>query len=214
MKEDILEQLVEDWLQAQGYFTRTNQKFAPKKGVPGYVGRLHGNGSDMDVIGIHPGKTGPERVMVVNCKSWQDGFDIAVTAHRLNNESDLTESGKELWKHFRELVKPIWTDAFLETLQDVAHCGDEFTYVTAVTWACDPEHKDHWENNPNFKAALKGNPIRFLTLRDMLDHVFSKLGTTVESSQFSRTLQLLKAAKIDLSLKPAAPIAKAPSKAS
>ena len=199
MKEDILEQLVEDWLQAQGYFTRTNQKFAPKRGEEGYDARAHCIGSDIDVIGIHPGETGVKRVMVVSCKSWQDGFDIGTTASKLVNEPHAMLAGKEYWKHFRELVIPEWTNAFLRVLRETANT-DEFTYVTAVTFACDPSNKGCWENNSVFNNALKNNPIRLMTLRDMLNDVFEKLGTTVESSQFSRTLQLLKAAKINLSL--------------
>jgi hypothetical protein len=30
MKEDILEQLVDDWLQSRGYFTQHNLKFKPR----------------------------------------------------------------------------------------------------------------------------------------------------------------------------------------
>ena len=33
MKEDILEQLVDDYLQTEGYFTRHNLKFKPDPGI-------------------------------------------------------------------------------------------------------------------------------------------------------------------------------------
>ena len=222
MKEDILEQLVEDWLQAKGYFTRANLKFRPAKDCEGYDSKRDSVASDIDVVGIHPGKVGAERVYVVNCKSWQQGFPIAKTLRDLGgkaaaklgeSEEDPVEAvgvvedkpgsklgGRDVWKHFRELVRDRWSTAFLTTLREVAHSGDQFTYVTAVTFARDPQNKELWEGNPDFKKALKGNPIRFLTLRDMLGEVFPLLGTSVESSQFSRTLQLFKAAKITLSL--------------
>ena len=202
MKQDILEQLVEDWLQAKGYFTRANLKFAPSKDSLGYVEQLDRIPSDIDVIGIHPGKQGAERVYAVNCKSWQDGFDIAKTARKLCEMPEAMIGGKPHWKHFRELVVPRWTDAFLQALRDTTNNDDQFTYVTAVTFACDPHAKDAWELNSTFKAALCNNPIRFVTLREMLSEVFSGLGTTVESSQFSRSLQLFKAAGIDLRIMP------------
>ncbi|WP_395752921.1 hypothetical protein [Prosthecobacter sp.] len=202
MKEDILEQLVEDWLQARGYFTRANLKFRPVDGSEGYDSKLDSVASDIDVIGIHPGKTGPERVYVVNCKSWQDGFPISRIVRALRDKPDSLLNGKAHWKHFRELANPRWTRAFWQALQVVSHCGDEFTYVTAVTFARDPQNKREWTESPQFKQALKGNPVKFLTLRDMLEEVIEKLGTTVESSQFSRTLQLFNAANIHLKLTP------------
>jgi hypothetical protein len=74
MKEDILEQLVDEYLQHQGYFTRHNIRFKPEVDHPEYIQRMDAVASDIDVIGIHPTLQGPARVMVVSCKSWQDGF--------------------------------------------------------------------------------------------------------------------------------------------
>lgn len=203
MKEDILEQLVEDWLQAQGYFTRANLKFRPVEGSEGYDAKLDRVPSDIDVIGIHPGKEGSERVYVVNCKSWQDGFEIQKTARKLRENPNAMLGGKEYWKHFREFSMPRWTDAFLAALRGLTHC-EQFTHFTAVTLACDPQNKADWEENEMFGRAMQGNPVRFITLPEMLGHVFSRLGTSVESSPFSRTLQLFKAAGLDVTLKPKA----------
>jgi len=66
--------------------------------------------------------------------------------------------------------------------------------VTAVTWLNGA--KRAWESNPDFLSALQGNPIRLLTLEEMVAGVTELLGTTVANSQFSRTMQLLKAAKL------------------
>lgn len=41
MVEDVLEQVVDDWLRRQGYFTRTNVRFGPRLGDAGYVSRDH-----------------------------------------------------------------------------------------------------------------------------------------------------------------------------
>ena len=54
MKEDILEQLVDDYLQSQGYFTRHNIKFRPRSDHPDFVKLKDSNHSDIDVVGFHP----------------------------------------------------------------------------------------------------------------------------------------------------------------
>jgi hypothetical protein len=69
-----------------------------------------------------------------------------------------------------------------------------FTYVTAVTLLCaDDDATMSWTNRPDFKRRLENNPIKLLSLAEMLEEVFPKLGTTVASSNFSRSLQLIKA---------------------
>ena len=201
MKEDILEQLVEDWLQSRGYFTRANLKFKPSRHHVDYKSNMDSVASDIDVLGFHPRRTGPDAVLVVGCKSWQDGFGIGDMAHALVNDQNRKVGNKEAWKHFRELVIPKWTEAFLTAIERDTGTK-EFTYVTAVTVAYDEHNKPQWENNPTFKAALRNNPLQIVTLHEMLTEIFDKLGTSVESSQFSRTLQLIKAAGMNVSLTP------------
>ena len=53
MKEDVLEQVVDDYLQTQGYFTRHNLRFKPDPGHPQYVSRDDSVPSDVDVIGFN-----------------------------------------------------------------------------------------------------------------------------------------------------------------
>ena len=62
MKEDILEQLVDDYLKAVGFFTIHNVKFKPSPTDPDYVAKDDCVASDIDVIGYHPLKQGPDRV--------------------------------------------------------------------------------------------------------------------------------------------------------
>lgn len=205
MKEDILEQLVEDWLQSKGYFTRANVKFKPDRKRGDYDRRKDSVASDIDVIGFHPTLDGPEAVMVVGCKSWQDGFSVRDMVAALTANPNKLIGNKEAWKHFRELVSDKWTDGLITTIQ--AKTGrTRFTYVTAVTLIADPQNRHLWHTTERFRSALRGNPIQLVTLREMLGEVFGQLGTTVESSQFSRTLQLLKAAGITLELHDTAPV--------
>jgi hypothetical protein len=200
VKEDILEQLVEDWLQSRGYFTRANLKFKPSPTHADFIYNKDSVTSDIDVIGVNPNLNTPDSIMVVCCKSWQGGFHIADIVNALLNKPELPIGNKETWKHFRELVRPKWTEAFFEAVRKSTG-KEQFIYVTAVTVASDEQNKPMWENNSHFKKALRGNPLKFLTLREMLEEVFTQLGTTVEASQFSRTLQLIKAAGMVVNLK-------------
>jgi hypothetical protein len=188
MKEDILEQLVDDYLLAKGYFTRHNIKFKPRTDHPEYISKDDSNHSDIDVLGYHPLLEGPNRVVAVSCKSWQGGFDVETGLSDLSKNRKV--SGRDAWKRFRELVRPKWSEAFLSTIKNETG-STEFTYVTAVTvLKGDPLL---WENELQFQSAMNYNPIQIWTLADMLTELFPMLGTTVASSQLSRTLQLIKA---------------------
>ncbi|MBV9495514.1 MAG: hypothetical protein JOZ54_14790, partial [Acidobacteria bacterium] len=188
MKEDILEQVVDDYLQAKGYFTRHNLKFRPRADHALFVKNQDSNHSDIDVIGIHPRRSGVDAVVVVSCKSWQGGFDVEGWLSAL--EHNKTVSGREAWKHLRELVRPKWSEAFVDAVEEVA--GTRlFTYVTAVTAVRGDARR--WEEYAPFRDALQGNPVRLLSLRMMLDDLYPMLSTTVANSDLGRLLQLLKA---------------------
>ena len=166
MKEDILEQLVDEYLQHKGYFTTHNVKFKPSKKHPDYNSRQDSVHSDIDVLAFHPKLEGPEHVLIVNCKSWQGG---------LNPQSKITEfennkivSGREAWRGFRELLKPKWSEAFVDKIYDVTG-SKEFMHVTAVTVL--KGERAIWENYEPFQKALNNNPVKIITLNDMLDEL-------------------------------------------
>jgi hypothetical protein len=188
MKEDVLEQLVDDYLLAKGYFTRHNLKFKPRTDHPDFVSKDDSNHSDIDVLGYHPLLSGPERVVAVSCKSWQGGFNV--TAALRDIASNRRVSGRFAWKFFRELVRPKWSEAFRAAVERETG-SNQFTYVIAVTVL--KGQASLWENEPSFQEAMNHNPIRIWTLSDMLTELFPTLGTTVASSQLGRTLQLMKA---------------------
>jgi hypothetical protein len=190
MKEDILEQLVDDFLQSKGYFTKKNIKFKPDWQHPDFQSKKDSNHSDVDVIGINPNIQGPERVWVVSCKSWQSGFDPGSIIRAIEQKKIM--SGRDAWKAFRELVEPKWTQAFLAAVKGLTAC-ESFTYVTAVTKLFGD--KTQWENYPPFISSLRGNPIRIITLQEMAKSILPNLNTTLASSDLGRTLQLLKTAE-------------------
>lgn len=195
MKADILEQLVDDYLQARGYFTRHNLKFRPRKDHPDFNPKQDSNHSDIDVLGFNPKLDGPARVLAVSCKSWQNGFRVRSKIAEL--ESNKIVSGREAWRAFRELMEPKWSEAFISTIQDATGSA-QFTYVTAVTVL--KGEKREWESYPRFQNAMRSNPVQLLTLTDMLTYLIPELGTTIAGSQLGRTLQLLKASGYSLGL--------------
>lgn len=130
-KEDILEQLVEEFLVHRGYFVRHNVKFLPRKDHADFDSQQDSNHSDIDVLAYHPRKNGADRVWAVSCKSWQAGFNPAKKLKQIKENKVV--SGREAWKGFRELTSPKWSEAFIEaggssdrTKQlHVCHCCNE-----------------------------------------------------------------------------------------
>lgn len=188
MKEDILEQLVDEYLQHQGYFTRHNIKFRPDAAHAEYDSQQDSSSSDIDVIGIHPNLHGPERVMVVTCKSWQGGFrpQYWVTAIEQNK----TVNGRDAWRAFREISNDKWAQCFVQKVREISG-AQEFTYVTAVTTI--KGDRAPWEMCEPFIHRLENNKIKLLTLEDMLSRLYPTITTTQASSTIGRVLQLMKA---------------------
>lgn len=202
VKEDVLEQLVDDYLMHQGYLTRHNLRFAPSAEHADYDRRKDAVSSDIDVIGYNPKLHGTDRVWVVSCKAWQQGFDPAAKVAQIRKSKIV--SGRDAWKGFRELCKPKWSEAFRQTVEK-ATGETKFTYVTVVTRLLNERRRDEWEQNAEFRQALGRNPIRILTLAEMLDTLWSDLTTTPAASDIGRALQLIKAAGWTAPATPAKP---------
>jgi hypothetical protein len=176
MKEDILEQIVEDYLQSQGYFTRHNVKFRPSSTDPDFVTREDSSYSDIDIVGLHPDPAKP--VLVVSCKSWQAGHDPI--GYWKDVAAGADHKGRVAWKAYRELTKP--------------KCSD-FKYITAVTRLIGGDAaKQVWENHAQARQQLENNPIEIVTIEQMVATMLPAMTSTTEGSMLGRTLQLLKAA--------------------
>lgn len=191
MKEDILEQVVDDYLQARGYFTRHNVKFRPDSKRRDFVKRADAVPSDIDVIGFNPRLRGPARVYAVSCKSWQAGFSVKSKLEELR--ANKRRSGREAWKFFRELVVPKWSAAFCDAVYRETG-SRRFTYVTAVTRLSG--ETSEWEQHPQFRKAMRNNPLEIIQLSEMVAFILGELTRTPASSDLGRTLQLLKAARV------------------
>ena len=177
----------------EGYFTRHNIKFRPERTAKGYSSKLDSVPSDIDVIGIHPRYQGQKRVMVATCKAWQEGFDVANELKQLRDPKGII-AGRPAWKSFRELVNAKWSYAFRKKVQEVTG-SRKFTYLLVVTHAINIERRHLWEDDREFQRAIGGNPIKILTLSEMLDRLSKALTMTPAASEIGRSLQLMKAAK-------------------
>ena len=191
MKEDILEQIVEDYLIHNGYFVQHNVKFLPRKGHPDYERSKDSNHSDIDVIGFDPKGEGNSKVLAVTCKSWQSGFNPSSVLDAIKHDKKV--GGREAWKAFRELTVRKWSEAFVTAVRE-ATGTDRFTYVLAVAKVVGDRMP--WEGHKPFRDALGGNPIRIITFQDMIVDMQSQVTTTVAASEVGRMLQLFRVAGI------------------
>lgn len=192
MKEDVLEQIVDDYLMFNGYFTTHNVRFKPDSNHPDFVHDQDCVSSDVDVVGYHPKKTGVDRVVVVSCKAWQDGFNAGRKLAELRGERP-SPKGRATWRHFRELWVPKWSDAFRTSIGDLT--GQEtFTYRIAVTRLIGGADPNKWTTDPTISENLPGCPIGFLVLEDMWKKMLEVLTKTPAASEIGRLVQLLKAA--------------------
>ena len=188
MKEDILEQLVEDFLRGQGYFTTHNVKFRPDQDDYEYDKKVDSVYSDIDILAYNPILNSPNNVIVATCKSWQTGLRVGPAISAI--EMDKNVAGRPAWKGFRELAKPKWGAAFCRKIYELTGSSN-FIYYTAVTKCVGDRNK--WELNAEFQKNLQGNQIKIITVPEMMNEMMSKIDTTVASSQVGRLLQIVKA---------------------
>ena len=189
MKEDVLEQVVEDYLQFRGYLTTHNVRFKPRSDHPEFKRTADAVASDVDVLGYHPLREGISRVVVVTCKAWQTGFDATAKLAELRGEKKNPK--RATWRHFRELWIPKWAEAFRATVRE--RTGVEaFDYRIAVTSL--RGEADAWATEPTITGNLPGCTVGFLTLEEMWSGMLEELTTTPAASDMGRLAQILKAA--------------------
>jgi hypothetical protein len=188
-KEDLLEQIVEEYLVHKGYFVQHNVKFLPRKDHPEFISNQDSNHSDIDVIGYHPIIEDDRKVVVVSCKSWQSGFNPAAEIRAIEGEK--IRRGRQAWQSFRELTVPKWSEGFVSAIRR-ATGTDRFTYVTAVAKLVGD--KGGWENHQKFRDAIGGNPLTIITFEEMVTEIQKNLTTTLASTEVGRMLQMFLAA--------------------
>ncbi|MCR6735278.1 MAG: hypothetical protein NVV83_14920 [Afipia sp.] len=189
-KEDILEQIVEEYLIHKGYFVQRNIKYKPDPSERDYDSQKDSVHSDIDVLAFNPLEKRHSRVLAVNIKSYQSGFDFRNVIGRIKSNGKI--NGRNARLSYRELCIPKWSKAFRHAV--TRRTGQqEFTHVLAVT-LCKGEGKGAWTSNSQFSEALGGNPLKVLELKDMVAEIELNLTTTPAATDIGRTLQLFRAA--------------------
>ena len=193
VKEDVLEQVVDDYLQLQGYFTMHNIRFRPSSSHPDFVSTSDSVYSDLDVLGVNPRLRGPSRVVAVSCKSWQSGFNPTSKLAELRGEK---KGGKrQTWRMFRELWSPKWSLAFVDRIEELTG-QREFEYRIAVTKLIGSGTAEAWNHDATISSNLPKCPISLMTMEGMWREVVDALGTTPAASEIGRLAQLLKASGV------------------
>ncbi|TSA36265.1 MAG: hypothetical protein D4R65_02730 [Verrucomicrobiaceae bacterium] len=210
MKEDILEQLVEDWFVARpGFFVKHNVRFRPEKSHFDYVSNRDSVHSDIDILAVATTMKGIARVHAVTCKSWQGGFSPRNWRRELEKEAEYNERSlifkpRERWKYFRELVSDKWMDAFLDTIEKETGQRN-FTYTIAVTKLngtdCDrAELEESAVLKARFQAKRAKVRIRILPLKELIteytERINAKDTPSLEATDVGRLLQLIHAADL------------------
>ena len=202
MKEDVLEQLVEDYLHLNGYFTQHNVRFKPPVSDSEFVGNEHRVSSDIDVIGVNPRKRGPDKVRVVSCKSWQKGFDPALRLGQMRGTK--RNPKREVWRHHRELWVPIWARCFRAEVEELTG-QSRFHYQIAVTKltgeVSQPKAASElWATDKRIQTNLAGSQFSFLEFQKIWSAVYTppegEGSKSPAASNIGRLAQLMKAAGI------------------
>ena len=190
-KEDILEQVVEEYLIHQGFFVQHNIKYLPRRDHSDFISSKDSNHSDIDVLGYHPKIEGAGKIVAVSCKSWQSGFSPAAEIDAIEKQKKLR--GRMAWQGFRELTSPKWSEAFVDAVERATN-SRTFTYVTAVSRL--RGDRAQWENYKPFHDALERNPIRLITFKEMMLSIQGSLTSTLAATEVGRMLQMFRAAGV------------------
>lgn len=213
MKEDILEQLVEDWFVSRtGWFVKHNIKYRPDKKHKEYNSNKDSVHSDIDILAFSNILKGKESVAVVTCKSWQDGFNIKEWKSNLEsnpeyNKRSIDFKPREKWKYFRELTSDKWMEAFINKIKEETNQVDFIYYIAVTKLKGTKIDQDNFENSKIIKDRfLKYNSsidLRILTLEEIINDYFIRINKkdtpALEATDVGRLLQLFNAA--DLSVK-------------
>ena len=208
MKEDILEQIAEDYLtKKEGLFTKHNLKFRPSEKDKNYFARNDSVHSDIDIIAIDTKDS--KKIIAVSCKSWQTGINLnrykSSIENAIKTQPEKATGKREDWCFFRELCIHKWTEAFLSILKRELNVKTKeiikLEYIILCTKITKKsiKHKLSFEHSKIIKDYFKEKKV-LLTLQikpidSMIDEIINKIVNkttpSVENTHLSRTFQLI-----------------------
>jgi len=208
MKEDILEQIAEDFYSKKvGCFTKHNIKFRPSEKESKYIAKYDSVHSDIDLIIIDTHER--NKIITVSCKSWQGGFNVLkyknMLEDALNKQPSKTTGKRDDWCAFRELCIYRWTNSFLKILRNELNVVDtqeiELEYVILCTKITKRSLKDKsdFENSEAIKKYFKQKKVnlklKVIAIDEMIAEILKIINEKdtpyVENTHLSRTLQLI-----------------------
>ena len=219
MKEDILEQIAEDFYSKKvGCFTKHNIKFRPSEKEPTYIAKYDSVHSDIDLIIVDTRER--NKIITVSCKSWQGGFNVLkyknMLEDALNKQPSKTTGKRDAWCAFRELCIHRWTNSFLKILRNELNVVNskeiELEYVILCTKITRGSLKDKsdFENSEAIKKYFKQKKanikLKVITIDEMIAEILKIMNEKdtpyVENTHLSRTLQLMIASGMRFKNKP------------
>ena len=210
MKEDILEQIAEDYFLSQaGYFTKSNVKFRPDPTRKGYLAKTDSVHSDIDIVAFYTKTT--NEISVVNCKSWQGGLNFKNFKNEINKAISTsppkTIGKRAFWSHFRELCIEKWCDGFIKKIREELNSTDKITINYTILCTKITNYKglnlsseigsletniDSFFNKIDSSINLKFDIITIdKYVNFVLSGIRTKVTPAVENTHLSRTFQLL-----------------------
>jgi hypothetical protein len=209
MKEDILEQIVEDWqLSQKGCFVKHNIKFRPDPESEDYDSQKDSVNSDIDILSININDN--NKVSVFNCKSWQKGFNIKYFYENLMVDEIITYNlihGHKTIKYFREFVINKWRKAFIKAIFEETK-SKKFTYYVVCTKIINNKNneKELFEKSEIIKNSFYSDgaeiEIKIITLAELIydfkRRIDKKITNYTESTEVGRLLQLIEASDMEI----------------
>lgn len=203
MKEDLLEQIGHDWIQQQkGKYVKTNLKYRPdfNQKIYEYIKSKDTVYSDIDILSIDLNDI--ETVTVICCKSWMDGFDFKFFYENLSLKENQKKKfgGKEVWKHFRDLIDPKWHYAFVERIKLENPKFKKLKYIILNIYSKNKDWVTKWGNIESIKDNFQKTGIELVSIEskeiiDLIKQIETKGSDFAENSNFIRVIQLLRVAK-------------------
>jgi len=208
MKEDILEQIAEDFFNnKKGFFTKHNIKFRPVYTDTDYDSKADSVHSDIDLIALSIQEN--SKLYAVSCKSWQGGYNATKSLDEIENaikkQPGKTKGERDYWCLFRELCIKKWRDSFLRAIrletnkQENEPIDLEYWILCTKITLRSVENKDKISSSQAlldfFKEKNVDLKIKVITIDELIDQIKKSIENketpSVETTHFSRTLQLI-----------------------